>query len=120
MVVEFLARMGKIDLPSRVYVKLIALLPSGNCNREMVAEALHMSTSNFHEKLKKAGTNYQELLDQTRQELVQSYMSREDLSISEIAYLLGFSDSSNFSRSFKRWLGQSPREYRQQILSLPQ
>lgn len=119
VVVEFLARMRKIDLPSRVYVKLIELLPSGNCNRKMVAEALHLSTSNFHEKLKKAGTNYQDLLDYTRQELARSYMARADLSISEIAYLLGFSDSSNFSRSFKRWLGQSPREYRQQILSLP-
>ena len=118
VVVEFLARMDKIDLPSRVYAKLIESLPSGNCNREMVAEAFHMSISKFHEKLKKAGTNYQELLDQTRQDLAQSYIAREDLSISEIAYLLGFSDSSNFSRSFKRWLGQSPREYRQQISSL--
>jgi AraC-like DNA-binding protein len=119
VVVEFLGRMDKIDLPSRVYAKLIELLPAGHCNREMVASALHMSTSSFHEKLKKAGTNYQDLLDQTRQQLAKSYMAREDLSISEIAYLLGFSDSSNFSRSFKRWLGQSPREYRQQITSMP-
>ncbi|MFK7733282.1 MAG: AraC family transcriptional regulator [Pseudomonadales bacterium] len=42
-------------------------------------------------------------------------MRHEELSISEVAYLLGFTDSSNFSSAFKRWLGVSPRDYRNQL-----
>lgn len=111
VVMEFLAK-GKQDLPSQVYTKLIELLPSGDCSRERVASSLNMSASVFHEKLKKAGTSYQQLLDQTRMELAEKYINQDDISLSEVAYLLGFTDSSNFSRAFKRWLGVSPREYR--------
>lgn len=113
VVVDFLAK-GKLDLPSQVYSKLIELLPSGDCSRERVASSLHMSASAFHEKLKKAGTNYQQLLDDTRRELAEKYIDQAEISLSEVAYLLGFTDSSNFSRAFKRWLGVSPREYRNQ------
>ncbi|PHR96368.1 MAG: hypothetical protein COA68_15640 [Oceanobacter sp.] len=112
VVVEFLERTAKVDLPARVYSKLIEMLPSGECSRTSVASSLNMSASAFHEKLKNAGTSYQDLLDETRCELAESYIERKEISITEIAYLLGFTDSSNFSRAFKRWNGLSPREFR--------
>lgn len=113
VVVDFLARMNKIDLPAQVNRKLIDLLPSGECSNEKVARALNMSVRALYNKLNKAGTSYQELLDDTRRQLAQQYIDKQDLSVSEIAYLLGFNDCSNFSRAFKRWSGQSPTEYRE-------
>ena len=116
VVVDFLAK-GKLDLSSQVYSKLIELLPSGDCSRERIASLLNMSVSTFHEKLKKEGTNYQQLLTQTRQELAEQYISQSELSLSEVAYLLGFTDSSSFSRAFKHWSGVSPREYRNSMFA---
>ena len=41
-------------------------------------------------------------------------MQQPNVSVSEVAYLLGFSDCSNFSRAFHRWTGRSPSVYREQ------
>jgi AraC-like DNA-binding protein len=98
VVVEFLSRYGKMDLVGLTQTRIIELLPSGECSREAVAAALNMSVRNFHMKLDQFGTSYQQLLDQTRQELSAQYLKRKKLSITEISYLLGFNDSSNFSR----------------------
>ena len=107
-----LAKMRKLDLPEQVYTRLIDFLPAGDCSREKVARSLAMSESAFQKKLKAAGTSYQELLDDTRTELAKHHLSDPDMSVDEVAYMLGFSDCSNFTRAFKRWLGVSPREYR--------
>ena len=112
VVVEFLAIMNKVDLPSQVNRKIIELLPSGDCNNERIAVSLNMSVRALYNKLNKAGTSYQELLDNTRKQLAFQYMLREEITISEIAYLLGFTDCSNFSRAFRRWSGQSPSDFR--------
>lgn len=111
LALSVLERMRKLDLPEQVYSKLIEFLPAGDCSREKVARSLAMSESAFQKKLKAAGTSYQELLDETRTELAKLHLSEPDMSVDEVAYLLGFSDCSNFTRAFKRWLGVSPREY---------
>ena len=107
--------MRKLDLPAQVYSRLIDFLPSGDCSRERVARSLNMSESAFQKKLKATGTSYQELLDNTRTELAKHHLSDPDMSVDEVAYMLGFSDCSNFTRAFKRWLGMSPREYRNSL-----
>lgn len=112
VVQEYLERMNRTDLVSQVRAKLIKLLPSGDCSREKVAKSLNMSARALHNRLEEAGTNYQETLDTTRQELAEQYMNQPALTVSEIGYLLGFSDCSNFSRAFKNWTGQSPKAYR--------
>ncbi|WOH38521.1 AraC family transcriptional regulator ligand-binding domain-containing protein [Thalassotalea fonticola] len=114
-VTEFLEKTAKVDLKSRVMAKLIEFLPSGNCSRERVAMSLHMTASTFHNKLKKEGTNYQDLLDQIRKELAEQYIGKDGMSMAEATYLLGFTDCSNFSRAFKRWVGMSPRDYRSSL-----
>ena len=96
VVVDFLARMDRANVPARVHAKLIELLPSGDCSKTKVASALYMSVRTLHNRLADAGTNYQKLLDQTRKDLAEQYMKQLNISISEVAYLLGFSDCSNF------------------------
>lgn len=115
LVVEFLSKMQSVDLPAQVYTKIIEFLPSGKCSRERVAQALNMSVRSFHNKLEKAGTSYQQLLDATRKELAEQYIKQDNITTFEIAYLLGFSDSSNFSRAFRRWHGITPKKYRENL-----
>ena len=107
-----LADLKKHDLRARVYARLLEFLPAGDCSREKVARSMSMSESAFQKKLKADGTTYQEVLDETRSELARHYLGKSGISISEAAFLLGFTDSSNFSRAFKRWTGVSPTEYR--------
>ncbi len=112
LTVEYLEKMDKADFPARVHNELIRLLPTGVSGKEQVADALNMSTRTLYNKLEAAGTTYREVLDDTRRRLAEQYIG-QGLPIYEIAYLIGFSDTANFSRAFKKWTGQSPMEFRQ-------
>lgn len=113
VVLEFLAQLKRDDVATQARAKLIELLPSGDCSKAKVAHALNMSVRTLHNRLTQAGTSYQQLLDDTREGLAGQYMTQMNLSVSEVAYLLGFSDCSNFSRAFHRWTGLSPTAFRE-------
>ena len=88
----------------RIY--LSSRLDFPNC--KVVAKKLHMSESTLHRRLVKEGTGYQYLLDQVRFILAKEYLGETTLPVSEIGFLLGYSNPANFRRSFKRWSGHSP------------
>jgi len=79
---------------------------------EKAACKLGMSGRTLRRQLQLAGTSYQDVLDEVRKEFSLSYLLRSDTSITDIAISLGFNDSSAFSRAFKKWTGESPRDYR--------
>ena len=110
--VDHLAKIDRNDFPARVRKELIKLLPTGVSGKDLVAQAMNMSTRTLYNKLESSGTTYREVLDETRQGLAEDYI-RQDLPIYEIAYLIGFSDTANFSRAFKKWTGKSPIEFRE-------
>ncbi len=64
------------------------------------------------------GTNYKDILDNIRKKLTLGYITQKHLSISEISYLVGFSDTSNFNRAFRRWTNQAPGQYRTDKLGI--
>src|SRR3546814_2842312 len=68
-------------------------------------------------RLREENTTFQEVLDSLREELAYDYLRRRDLTIENIAYLLGFSSSSTFSRAFMRWTGRS-EEHTSELQSL--
>jgi len=111
LAIDYLEKIDRADFPGRVYKELVRLLPTGVSGKEQVAQALNMSTRTLYNKLEGAGTTFREVLDETRQSLAEEYI-RQDLPIYEIAYLIGFSDTANFSRAFKKWTGKSPMEFR--------
>lgn len=78
-----------------------------------VAEDLHMTQRTLQRKLHAAGIGFQQLLDQVRHELAIDYLARSDISIAEVAFLLGFQEQSSFHHAFKEWEGQNPGAYRQ-------
>jgi AraC-like DNA-binding protein len=81
-----------------------------------VAKQLHMSESTLQRRLAKEGYKFQQLLDQVRNKLAHEYLKDTQLSIDEIAALLGFSDAANFRRSFKRWSKKTPSAVRNEQL----
>lgn len=77
-----------------------------------VALQLHMSESTLQRRLALEGCRYQQLLDQVRYRLAKEYLLGTILPVAEIASLLGFSDTTNFRRAFKRWSDTTPSDFR--------
>jgi AraC-like DNA-binding protein len=99
---------------------LLSMLPAGTVSQEAVAKRLHMSKSTLHRRLREENTSYQEVASSTLQALAVNYVSDSTHSLAYIAFLLGFSDQSNFSRAFRRWTGMSPKAYRDALKVAPQ
>jgi AraC-like DNA-binding protein len=80
---------------------------------DYVAEKLGMSTRTLRRRLKEEGSNYRALLDEIRFGLAKEYLGKTNLPMEEICGLMGYSEPGNFSHAFRRWSGQSPRDWRQ-------
>ncbi|WP_444885294.1 AraC family transcriptional regulator [Microbulbifer sp. PSTR4-B] len=110
--ISYLERLRKSDIVSMTNRVLIDLMPSGDFSQEAVARELAISCRSLHRKLKEKNSGYQIILDKIRKYQAVQYLKQLELPITLIAYKLGFCDTSSFSRSFKKWTGQSPREFR--------
>jgi AraC-like DNA-binding protein len=116
VVIQHLARLDRKNITRQVEAKIIELLPTGDCSKEKIATELNVSVRALHQKLEQKNTSYQKILDKLRADLARQYIEQQNMPISQITYLLGFSDTSNFSRAFRRWTGQSPSDFRKQPL----
>jgi len=79
---------------------------------EEVAYRLHMSVSTLRRRLLEEDTSYQKIKDESRKLAALNYMNSPQLSINDVAGLMGFEEPSAFFRSFKKWTGMTPGEYR--------
>jgi AraC-like DNA-binding protein len=79
---------------------------------EMISSALNMSAPTLRRRLKREGTTFQQLKDDARCEAAKLCLNRHELSINEVALQMGFTDPSAFHRSFKKWTGQTPGQFR--------
>lgn len=77
-----------------------------------LAHQLNMSERTLRRRLDREGASYQRIKDTLRRDAAIDYLSNPELTVSDVAELLGFSDPSAFHRSFKRWTGRSPGDYR--------
>lgn len=98
------------SIRARVESILIPILHRGEPNIDEVAKDMGFSHQTLYRKLKGEGVTFEKLLDELRYKLALHYLNGKKVSVSETAYLVGFSDSSAFSRAFKRWTGTSPRK----------
>lgn len=84
----------------------------GEPSLERIADHLGLTPRTLQRKLQELGTSYNDVLDQMRRQLAERYLREPKMAICEVAYLLGFSESSSFHRAFKRWTGVTPKEFR--------
>jgi AraC-like DNA-binding protein len=103
---------AKTDGLSRVREQVRIAVESGQPSLERVAEALRASPRTLQRKLAEKGTTFHRVVDQVREDLARDHITNSRLTLGEVAYLLGFSELSAFSRAFKRWTGLSPARYR--------
>lgn len=97
---------------ARVREHVASRLGSGDFSMEAIARVMAMGVATLRRRLEEEGTSYSDIVDNLRKELAQRYLQNHETSISEVAFLLGFSDVRAFARAFKRWFGSSPTEYR--------
>jgi AraC-like DNA-binding protein len=74
-----------------------------------------MSERTLQRRLEEERSSFALVIDDTRRELAEQYLSRLKLSLGEAAYLLGFADQSSFFRACKRWFGVPPGQYRRRL-----
>jgi AraC-like DNA-binding protein len=77
-----------------------------------VAGQLHVSVRTLRRRLSEEGSSFRSLLEEVRFQLAREYLLDTRLALAEIADLLGYTEPGNFSHAFRRWSGQSPRQYR--------
>lgn len=77
-----------------------------------IAAGLRMSTRTLQRRLEDEGTGFAEVLDGAREVLARELVARPEVSLSEVAFLLGFAEFATFSRAFKRWTGSPPGAFR--------
>lgn len=77
-----------------------------------VAVQFHASARTLQRQFEAAGKGYKELVDEVRADLAKKYMADKQLSLLDVALMLGFSEQSSFQRAFKRWFEQTPGQYR--------
>jgi AraC-like DNA-binding protein len=95
----------------RVRACILSIQPMGGLTSEAVAAHFSMSERTLRRRLKDEETSYQEILDDVRAELASHYLTKEKRAIEEVAFLLGFSDPSAFTKAFRRWTGQTPADF---------
>ena len=112
---QYIESLDPAKVASRVRRLLIALLPSGKADQEFIAGRMNRSSSTLQRQLQAEGLTYRAVLESTRRSLAEEYLREGRQSHAQIAYLLGFSDQSNFSRAFKRWTSMSPRQFQESV-----
>ena len=115
IVVRYLAHSEKQDIVNRVKAAIIDGLANGMVTETSIAKEMHTTPRNMHRKLQKEDTSFKILLTEIRKELAQQYIQDRSKTLTEISFMLGFSEVSSFSRAFKGWTGRPPSEARQDV-----
>lgn len=90
-------------------------LPMGKIGVDIIAQNMQISRQTLYRRLQSESTTFIELLEDERQSAAIELLSDVNLTTSEIAILLGFSEPKSFRRAFKRWQGISPKEFRDRL-----
>jgi len=106
----------ELNVTSQVRFMIQALLPSGRCNTQCVADALGHTHRTLQRRLENEGTSFKAIIDACRAQSAKHYLSNSHYRMSDISLLLGFADQSSFTRSFQRWFQMTPRQWKKENL----
>jgi len=100
------------DLVSQLERAIASAMSRGVPDIDAIALQLGTSTRTLQRRLAEAETGFQECVDTVRKRYAERYLAEDRLAITEVAFLVGFSEPSNFHRAFRRWTGSTPAAYR--------
>lgn len=87
------------------------LLPTGECTLPLIADTLSVTVRTLQVRLEQEHTSFRQLLEKVRREIATYHLRRGDMQLTQLAMVLGYSELSAFSRSFRAWYGISPRQW---------
>jgi AraC-like DNA-binding protein len=112
---DFLAGMNRGKEHTRAVTRIIlARLDDEKLSIDRVAKELSISVRTLQNRLSEEGVVFSDLLQSVRESLARKYL-RENYTVEQITYMLGFSEASVFRKAFKKWAGITPREYRNEV-----
>ena len=111
-VVALASRPRSDDLIDKLRHHIRDALKQGEPNVERLAQRLNMSGRTLQRRLSDRKTSFQEVLDLVRFDLARTYLKDVRLDVSQVAYLLGYSELRAFDRAFRRWASKSPTQWR--------
>ena len=115
MLMKYLIEIKQGDIVQQVKSIILENLPDGTVTDKLVASKLNLSERSLQRRLKEHQTTFRFLLESVREMVAKQYIKNPMNRMSDIAFLLGFSEQSAFSRAFKKWTGKSPVEYRNSL-----
>lgn len=115
ILMKYLIDIKRGDIVQQVKSIILENLPDGHVTDKLVASELNLSERSMQRRLQEKQTTFRYLLDSVREMVAKQYIKNPLNRMSDIAFLLGFSEQSAFSRAFKKWTGKSPVEYRNSL-----
>lgn len=100
-----------LSYTERCHHILITLMGLNEATREQVAQVLNMSVSSLQRRLREEGTSFHQVLLNTRKSLANKYLVEQNLSATDVAFLLGYQSTSQFFKAFKQWYLMTPMAY---------
>lgn len=100
------------DLVTQAQQEIMRVLRDGEPDISAIAQALAVSTRTLQRRLEERDMTFTRLVDEVRENQARNLVSSGSMSLSEIAFFLGYSDQSALTRAFKRWTGQTPKKFR--------
>ncbi|MEH6549339.1 MAG: AraC family transcriptional regulator [Pseudomonadales bacterium] len=97
---------------------VVKSLGAGSPSIDDIASQLCMSRRSLQRRLEAEGFSFKELVEDIRRQLASRYLGNTEYPLVEVAFLLGYSDLSAFSRAFRRWYGEPPQSYRNNRLAI--
>ncbi len=105
-----------LSLRERVRSAIWIALADGRPTLRRIASALGLPSRTLQRRLADEGTSLQQEVDAIRKMMAMAMLRDREISIDEVAFLLGYAERSTLFRSFRRWTGMTPREYRGTIV----
>lgn len=87
-------------------------LPLGQVSLAQTAQSLNLSTRTLHRRLQEQGRSFRGMLDEVRRHSAEQHLRRPEVSLADVAFLLGYGEQSTFQQAFKRWTGKTPGQWR--------
>lgn len=112
---QLLEKLRRSDTTAGRVREEVAHQLSTTVSMRVTAKRMGMSVATLRRRLEGEGATFAGIVDEIRRDLAARYLNEQTLTVSEVAFLLGFSSGAAFHRAFRRWTGASPAAYREKL-----